>query len=1026
MLDPAPMPLELIHGPPNSGRAGLIRKRFSEARDREPVLVVPTLDDVFRLELELCEAEAVLGGAVMTFGGLFRTIAASGDAPPAPELSKAQRVRAIAVAVRERRRRLIQLSASAGRAGFAQALDRLLDELQAAGLDPEAVEAGAGTLESSAYLGDVASLFAGYTTVRDRLGRADQHTIARAAIELLQMSPAIWSRRAVLFYGFDDLTVNQLDLIEALAATATVTVSVPFEDGNPGLAGRASLLAALRGRCGSVEELRTEADPANTANPLLFALERGFAGPGAEARAPGEGLTLLRSAGERGEAEAIASAVARLLHDGAAPDQTAIVLRRPERRGRLLARVLESYGVPAALEAELPVSTTAVGGALLALLEAEHGTRRAADVLRWLRGPSGVKPVTIDWLERAIRRGRIQTAEEALAMFAGDGDLPYDLEKLRDAGQTGLTAELAETARRMGSRFPVGDHDGPPPGPGDGVELRAAATISGALTELTELPDLSPGPTELMALLTELTFRAWSGPVEGRVRIADPKLLRALRFDHVFIGSLQDGEFPSRGAADPFLSEEQRQVLGLDPRRDTEVEERYLFYSSLALPRRSLFLSYRDADQDGAALARSPFIDDVRRLLDPPPGGEEPDPVERAITRVRDLAQVVDGIGEAASENRLAKSVAARGVIGKAAADALDLGAPPPDLRTSIEARLASARQAEKSARAPGPIDHPDVVAELAAVPAYGGTTLELFDVCSYRWFVDHELGPQQLDPVPDPLLAGGLMHAVLDRLYREPPGDSPVPSPPTLAAWIARGMQLIAEEAEQREIGERPGERAVRRSTERLLARFLGEEADRGDTRFRPWLLEAKFGEGAGSARPALEIDGWRLHGAVDRVDRDPLGRVLVHDYKVSGRAAPGLKLEEEAKLQLQLYLMAVERLWSGTPGGALYHPLRATRSRSPRGLVLEEVADELPGFGLVGTDILEPDEFEAVLEEARSRAGRIVARMRSGEIRRDPGPRPGMKNHDVCPAYCTFAPVCRRDRPPVADEAWEPEEQQ
>ena len=35
-------------------------------------------------------------------------------------------------------------------------------------------------------------------------------------------------------------------------------------------------------------------------------------------------------------------------------------------------------------------------------------------------------------------------------------------------------------------------------------------------------------------------------------------------------------------------------------------------------------------------------------------------------------------------------------------------------------------------------------------------------------------------------------------------------------------------------------------------------------------------------------------------------------------------------------------------------------------------------------------------------------------GEIRRDPGPRRGLRGHDVCPAFCDFAPICRRDRAP------------
>jgi hypothetical protein len=59
--------------------------------------------------------------------------------------------------------------------------------------------------------------------------------------------------------------------------------------------------------------------------------------------------------------------------------------------------------------------------------------------------------------------------------------------------------------------------------------------------------------------------------------------------------------------------------------------------------------------------------------------------------------------------------------------------------------------------------------------------------------------------------------------------------------------------------------------------------------------------------------------------------------------------------------------------------------------------------------------EEFDEMLADARRRAGAIVARMRSGAIDRDPGPRPGLRGHDVCPAWCDFATICRRDRAPV-----------
>ncbi len=187
------MPLKLIHGPPNSGRAGLIRRRFVAALERDPVLVVPTVDDVFAFERELCQAGAALGGAAMTFGALFRTVATAGGVPPGAELSPAQRLRAISVAVDARRGRLGPLRRSAARPGFARAFERLLDELQGAGVDPAAVEAGAATLEGSAYLSDVADLFAGYAEARERIGRIDSHGIAREAIELLRRDGSFWA-----------------------------------------------------------------------------------------------------------------------------------------------------------------------------------------------------------------------------------------------------------------------------------------------------------------------------------------------------------------------------------------------------------------------------------------------------------------------------------------------------------------------------------------------------------------------------------------------------------------------------------------------------------------------------------------------------------------------------------------------------------------------------------------------------------------------------------------------------------------
>ncbi len=1019
------MPLDLIHGPPNSGRAGLVRQRFEGALDRYPILVVPTLDDVYRFERELCEGGAILGGATMTFGGLFRAVATAGGMPPTAELTAAQRLRTISVAIAERRERLGPLRRSASRRGFVPAFERLLDELQAAGLEPAAVEAGAGTLEGSAYLNDLATLFAGYAEVRDRLGCSDSHGAARQAISLLREDGGFWTR-PVFLYGLDDLTPNQFELLAALADASDVTVALPYEEENAALTARADLLERLR-EIGVATETPTEPDPRNTANPLLFHLERGFGAADPPRQSPGRGLTILRSAGERGEAEAIGAEVAKLIADGADPGEIAIALRDPERRGPLLASVLESYGVAVALEAELPVAATSVGGTLLALLAATLGDGTATDLLRFLRGPSGLPRGQVDWFERAVRRRRVRSAAAGLELWRERHErLPDDVERIA-AGASGGSGELAAVVARlavtMAARPLRTGVDGPPPGPEDGLELRAAAAISTALAELTDKPELAPGPAELAATIEGVRFRSWSGPVEGRVRIASPYRLRAARFDHVFVGSLQDGEFPRRErGGDPFLSDGQRDVLGLAPRRDVDAEERYLFHACLALPRERLFLSYRDSDENGVAEPRSPLLDDVRRLLEPQPEGDGSDPVEASIARGRDLAQVVHPVAAAPSERELARAIAAHGA-GADVGALLGVAAPLEPVGARVAARIEAARIAEVAARAPGPLSNPAVLEALTSVPAYGGTTLEGFDLCSYRWFVSHELDPKPLDPAPDPLVQGGLMHTVLDRLYRERPGGDPLPRRSSVGAWIERGRELVAETAAARELGDHPAERAIVRRVEGLLTRFLGEESEREDG-FEPWLLEAGFGEDEGRERPALEIDGWRLHGAIDRVDRDGGGQALVIDYKLANAVTPRTKLEEQAKLQLQLYLVAVAELWGAEPIGGLYHPLRGTSARRPRGFVLDEAAAGLAPYGLARTDVVDREGFEELLADARQRAGEIVSRMRHGEIRRDPGPRQGLRGHGICPPFCDFAPICRRDRAPVEAREEEDEE--
>jgi ATP-dependent helicase/DNAse subunit B len=1009
------MPLHLVHGPPNSGRAGHVRRRFTEALARDPILVVPTVDDVYSFERELARSGggALLGGRVATFDGLFGEVASAAGLSPPPDLTAAQRLRLAREAVA--RTDLGVLRRSARTPGFAIALEELIGELQAAGAAAEEVEAAASELGESAYLAELAALYGEFLDLRDRAGRGDAHSAAAASVAAVRRDPDVWRGRPVLLYGFDDLTGEQLELVDALAGAAEVTVALAFED-RAALAARARLLEELKRRGATDESLAPQ--PANTASALLFTLERGFLADPAERTPPDDSLILLRAAGERAEAEAIGAEIARLLAAGEPADGIAVALRDPDSRGTLHARVLESFGIPVALEATVPVAQTATGATLLAILRAALGGGTAADLLRYLRGPRRAPAGRVDSLERLMRRERIEDAdrlaelleereERAAATFA----------RLRAAAPdpAGLLRECAGLARDI-SEWPLAlpETRGVVPGRPAALELRAGAAVASALEELADLPGLEPGPGELIATLEEMRLPLWRGPATGRVRIASPYRLRAGRFATLFAASLQDGEFPRHRDSGPFLTDEQREALGLPERAETDAEEAYLFYVCLSLPTHRLYLSYRASDERGEAEPRSPFLDEVRRLLapEPPPSGE--DPVDAAITRARGLADVVFAPEAAPGEAELGRALAA--LAGRADPAGLLGGmAVPAELSARILERLGRARE---STLLPNGIRNDAFAAELAERAAFGGTTLENFATCSYRWFVDHELRPDSMEPDPEPLLMGGLMHRVLERLYKERPGGDPIPRPGSVDAWVSRADEMTREAGAERGLSpERATDRALLRRAAALVAALLRREAASAPSaRPSPETVEAGFGYEGG--RPALDLGGFSLHGRIDRIDLVP-GGAVVRDYKL-GRATPYKRFGEEAKLQLALYMTAVRELWGLEPLGGLYVPLSSGREPRPRGIVLAAERERvLEGVDLVDRDFVEAEEMEEVLAAAVKRSQEIVGEMRAGRVRRNPV-------NNTCPSYCTFAPICRRERGPLAErEAGEYEEE-
>jgi ATP-dependent helicase/DNAse subunit B len=550
------------------------------------------------------------------------------------------------------------------------------------------------------------------------------------------------------------------------------------------------------------------------------------------------------------------------------------------------------------------------------------------------------EPEVVDELEQRRCREGVPPAVEEVDAVAQAADPAAELlrqgHRLLAAGRAG--------------RAPVLDRDSE-------LDARALSTLARAVEELSELGEVVSG-RELMELLEALRVPVRS--LAGGVLIADPLAVRARRFRAVFVCGLQEGEFPVPATVEPLLPDEHRRelaaVAGLRLRtgEGTLARERYLFYACLSRANERVVLSYRSSDEEGNLALPSPFVADVADVLVP----EWPERRRRRL-----LADVVWPIDEAPTERERARSLAARRT-GAIEAPELHLG----------DAALAHVR-------------HREIVS---------GGALEAYAECPVKWLVERELQPAALEPDPEPLARGSYMHAALEEVLRRLGRALTLDALPRAFEILDEVMrELPAAVAPGRSAGVRAG---ALRSIEADLRRYLEHEANDGCA-WPPQALELRFGFDEERSLPALELDGVRVRGVIDRVDVAPDGRrAIVRDYK-TGSTRPeyqGARWRLDHQLQVALYMLAVRELLGLEPVAGLYQPVGGNDLRA-RGVFRD---DAVPGSCLVANDGRDAEGIAEELEAASATAVALAARLRAGELT----PCPDTCSRDGCryPAIC------------------------
>jgi RecB family exonuclease len=769
-------------------------------------------------------------------------------------------------------------------------------------------------------------------------------------------------------------------------------------------AGEARLVAAMAGEAG---EALIAIDPGagGRAGPTLEALRATF--PGAVERevafaAPAPALARGEAVDREEQVRAVAHRVKELLAEDPAlrPSAIAVGARQVAPYARLARQVFGEYDIPLDTAAAEPLAMRPPGSWLLRLLRLGRNGWRLRDLLPVLR--SGycdsrrwILEGELGRAAREARRARIWGGRDMAERIAtaleqpAAPDTPVDEFGRRAAeGMRAALTALAELVDRPEASVAAhasaidaalfGPRGIVPPALRDGLETRSEIeALRRTLLALQATDDLVGGPAvpfEEFAGQLEAAMEAPSVQLReaGGVLLAPLHTLHGLRFEHVLVMGLIEGEFPAPQARFGLLDDRARALLaeaGLalpPPARSTERE---LWRSALTRASGSFTGWCTKVDGRGRPAAPSTFYGEL-----PGAARRRPALTEPAV---------------AASRRELAMACARgweRGGVHRPGAleswEVVRRAVPVEHGRRSFG--NAAAFEGMPGA-AGGPYLDPG--------RPWSASRFESYRTCPFQFYGKYVLHLDEVDQEQDEAdaaMRGHIVHAILEDAIR-----------PLAERRLALDRESLAEAVERlrsngpRIWNEAPATHGFGRAAlwrlqgvrviEDLVA-LLRREADASSKRGvqRVHGVEVRLEELGGSA--GLPV---ALAGAIDRVDVGD-DFVVVVDYK-SGREIKKKEVAEAELLQLQLYGEVARAALGKQHIVGRYAILRHkdvefdTRDRADRGIVRDGLAVAAEIVGLVD-------------------AGKFGVH-----------PRPA-----TCPKHCAFKNGCRVNQ--YSRYKWEP----
>jgi len=366
---------------------------------------------------------------------------------------------------------------------------------------------------------------------------------------------------------------------------------------------------------------------------------------------------------------------------------------------------------------------------------------------------------------------------------------------------------------------------------------------------------------------------------------------RGARYEAVVLLGLSEGLFPIVENPDPFLDEDLREDLGLEPRIGRH--QAGTFYQAFTRANTHLLLTRPYLTEEGENWQASVYWESIRKLF-----------TKNAVAKVNPSKPRPQS--EAASTQEL-----------------LFWAVQQQKLQYSQDAKLTSRwhglqkahriLDARRAKLAQG-IFEGDIstlsdqfTSRFSSDYTWSASRLETYKACPFRFLVNAML---KLEPKESPELGldvrqrGSVYHRVLEVIYTRVKQEGVPP------------LDILDEVAEE-VFGSAPSEYDFRPSalwevekTELLddLRNTLVKLED-SSREWEPIGFEQKFGI-KGTPPLVLDIDGdaMLIHGVIDRLDKNPEGSLRVIDYKSGSSHLSPIDLLNGSRLQLPIYAQAAQ----------------------------------------------------------------------------------------------------------------------